>query len=77
MKTQVGRLERLALDIDTRLASLWTEAFEVEEWTLEAVAVFMRAAYGAGYVGALTEDVRGRLCRENGYEVPAPREATA
>lgn len=70
MNTHAQRIEKLELDVDTRLADLWTEMAGVTEWTIEVVASFMRAAYGAGYVQALTEPVRGQLCRENGYCVP-------
>ena len=66
----VHRIDRLELDIDLRLADLWREVADISEWNLEVVAAFMRAAYGAGYVQALTEDIRGRLCREHGYRVP-------
>lgn len=67
------RVERLELDVDTRLVSLWALLDELHdaELTLELVARFMRAAYALGYSDALTEGVRGRLHRENGYRVPA------
>ena len=64
------RIELLELDIDVRLADLWAEASEVNEWSLEVVAAFMRAAYGKGYCDALTEDDPGELCREHGYKIP-------
>lgn len=64
------RIADLEIDIDTRLAALWAETADVDEWNLETAAAYMRAAYGAGYTAALTEDVPGRLCREHGYEVP-------
>ena len=41
-----SRIDLLELDIDLRLADLWREANEIEEWNLEVVAAFMRAAYG-------------------------------
>ena len=53
------RIELLELDIDLRLADLWSEACGVAEWNLEVVAAFMRAAYGKGYCDALTEDAPG------------------
>lgn len=67
-----SRVELLESDIDTRLHELWQEAFLVSDWTLEGVAVFMRAAYGRGYVDALTEDMPGELCRAHGYKIPGP-----
>ena len=54
------RIELLELDIDLRLADLWREAGEIQEWYLEVVAAFMRAAYGKGYCDALTEDAPAR-----------------
>ena len=51
------------------------EAGEIEDWNIEVVAAFMRAAYGKGYCDALTEDSPGSLCEEHGYRVPARRAA--
>ena len=65
-----SRIDLLELDIDLRLADLWREANEIEEWNLEVVAAFMRAAYGKGYCDALTEDSPGSLCHEHGYRIP-------
>ena len=70
-----SRIELLELDIDTRLSDLWKETIEIEEWNLEVVAAFMRAAYGKGYCDALTEDDLGRLCVDHGYRVPDRRAA--
>jgi hypothetical protein len=70
-----SRIELLELDIDTRLCDLWREALEIEDWNLEVVAAFMRAAYGKGYCDALTEDDPGRLCADHGYRVPDRRAA--
>ena len=72
-----SRIDLLELDIDLRLADLWREASEIEEWNLEVVAAFMRAAYGKGYCDALTEDAPGSLCEEHGYRVPVRRPAGA
>ncbi|MDX6516514.1 MAG: hypothetical protein QOH73_2180 [Gaiellaceae bacterium] len=65
-----SRIELLELDIDVRLADLWREAGEIQEWSLDVVAAFMRAAYGKGYCDSLTEDAPGSLCVEHGYRVP-------
>ena len=70
-----SRINLLELDIDLRLADLWVEAAEVEEWSLEVVAALMRAAYGKGYCDALTEDEPGSLCRDHCYVVPGRRRA--
>jgi hypothetical protein len=64
------RIELLELDIDVRLSDLWREALDVEEWNLEVVAAFIRAAYGKGYCDALTEESPGTLCVEHGYRMP-------
>jgi hypothetical protein len=70
------RIDLLELDIDVRLADLWREANEIEEWNLEVVGAFIRAANGKGYFDALTEDDPGSLCVEHGYRVPQRRERT-
>jgi len=75
MERAPSRIELLELDIDTRLSDLWKETIEIEEWNLEVVAAFMRAAYGKGYCDALTEDAPGRLCADHGYRVPDRRAA--
>ena len=77
MSRRPSRIELLELDIDVRLADLWAEAFDVDEWGLEVVSALMRAAYGKGYCDALTEDDPGSLCRDHGYTVPAHRRTPA
>lgn len=67
--------ELLELDIDTRLADewriLWEDFPEIanEVHMREAIAVFMRAAYGRGYVDALKD--KGKLMDLHGYARPA------
>ena len=68
-----SRIDLLELDIDLRLADLWREAVDVEEWSLEIVAAFIRAAYGKGYCDALTEESPGSLCLDHGYRIPDRR----
>jgi hypothetical protein len=70
-----SRIDLLELDIDLRLTDLWREAAEIEDWSIEVVAAFMRAAYGKGYCDALTEDAPGSLCVDHGYRVPGRRAA--
>jgi hypothetical protein len=70
MQTRPSRIDLLELDIDLRLTDLWREAEGIEEWSLEVVAAFMRAAYGKGYCDALTEELPGALCADHGYRVP-------
>ena len=77
MAKQPTKIELLELDIDLRLADLWREAGEVDEWTLEVVAAFLRAAYGKGYCDSLTEESPGVLCAEHGYQIPGRRPAQA
>jgi hypothetical protein len=55
MATKPSRIDLLELDIDLRIADLWREAATIDEWNLEVVAAFMRAAYGKGYCDSLTE----------------------
>lgn len=70
MTLHAGPIELLELDIDTRLAQLWGELAGREEWSLDVVAAFMRAAYGKSYCDALTETSPGSLCADHGYRVP-------
>jgi len=77
MAKRPSRIDLLELDIDLRLTDLWREAAGIEDWSLEVVAAFMRAAYGKGYCDALTEDIPGTLCEEHGYRIPARREHAA
>ena len=57
MPSRPSRIDLLELDIDLRLADLWREAASIEEWSLDVVAAFMRAAYGKAYCHALTEEL--------------------
>jgi hypothetical protein len=68
-----SRIDLLELDIDLRLADLWREAVDVQDWSLEIVAAFIRAAYGKGYCDALTEESPGALCLDHGYRMPDRR----
>ncbi len=70
MSSAPTRIDLLELDIDVRLTDLWREAIDVDEWNLEVVAAFIRAAYGKGYCDALTEEDPGSLCLEHGYRIP-------
>ena len=69
--TEPSRIDLLELDIDTRMAHLWVEM--PTTWTLELVAMYMRAAYGQGYTDAFVEGVDGdpgMLFVSNGYTPP-------
>ena len=78
-------IELLELDIDLRMASLWEDVVEVDEWSDDVALALMRAAYGKGYADALSEDEPGLLCarpwqartREEARFAPAHAEATA
>ena len=70
-----SRIDLLELDIDLRLADLWREAIDVDDWSLEVVAAFIRAAYGKGYCDAFTEESPGSLCVDHGYRMPDRRHA--
>ena len=76
MASRPTRIDLLELDIDLRLADLWREAADVEDWNLDVVAAFMRAAYGKGYCDALTEEAPGSLCEDHGYRIPGRRQQT-
>jgi hypothetical protein len=73
MPKRPTRIDLLELDIDLRLADLWREAADVQDWNLDVVAAFMRAAYGKGYCDALTEESPGSLCEEHGFRRAAGR----
>jgi hypothetical protein len=47
----------------------WVQFWEAAEWTDELLAAFLRLAYGRGYLDALTEPERGKLCRDHGLAV--------
>ena len=65
-------IELLELDIDIRIADLWAEMVEVDEWSVDVVVALMRAAYGNGYCDALTEEEPGALCRDHSDVAPVP-----
>ena len=68
---QPTRIDLLELDIDLRLADLWREAADVNEWNFSRSSPpSTRAAYGKGYCDAFTEDSPGSLCHDHGYEIP-------
>ena len=77
MPKRPTRIDLLELDIDLRLIDLWREAADVQEWNLDVVAAFMRAAYGKGYCDALTEEQPGSLCEDHGYRIPPRRRTPA
>lgn len=72
----IKRIDRLELDIDTRLSELWQELWASDDFAVihaderarEIFAVFMRAAYGRVYMDALKD--KGELCLEHGYALP-------
>lgn len=64
-------IELLELDIDLRMAALWADVLETDEWSDDVVLALMRAAYGQGYADALNEERPGALCRDH-RDVHAP-----
>jgi hypothetical protein len=62
--------ERLELDVDLRLSSLWSEAAGWPAWDEATLWGYLRLAYGAGYLDALTESTPGKLCLDHGLRVP-------
>ena len=73
MAKRPTRIDLLELDIDLRLADLWRESEDIDEWNIDVVAAVMRAAYGKGYCDALTEETPGSLCHDHGYRIPPRR----
>lgn len=75
MKDRRAQVERLELDVDTRLLDVWAtlDGLRDEDITLELAAKLMRAAYARGYADALGEDVWARLYVDNGYALPTRR----
>lgn len=68
---ELNRRERLEVELDLRLRSLWEVVCHSEvELALPVVAAALRAAYGQGYLDACQEPVRGELLREYGYLRP-------
>jgi len=75
-KERAERLERLAVDIDTRLTPLWLMFWasefgdRVDETDQGLIGSMLRAAYGLGYRDAYRECDEGRpgeLAVANGY----------
>jgi hypothetical protein len=65
--------ERLALELDPRLAEVWSCIFQYglqAEETLEQLGWFLRMAYLNGYQDGLIEPDRGELLRALGLQVP-------
>lgn len=67
---ELSREELLNLEIDTRLAETWSMAWDISDWHPEIVGALLRFAYSTGYRDALTEQRRGCLYTDHGYEVP-------
>jgi hypothetical protein len=62
----------LHLDIDLRIGvDGWTQVWGIDDWDDELLAAILRFAYGRGYLEALTEPERGKLCRDHGLAVPS------
>lgn len=64
------RLVGICQDVDLRLAPMWVDVLSVEEWSFEVAWACIRCGYGHGYVQALIEAERGKLCRDHGLPVP-------
>ena len=61
--------EKLETAIDLRLHDLWGETIDFPAFDLDAVGVFMRAAYARGYTDALKDG--GAFMRDElGYKLP-------
>lgn len=63
--------DRLASELDPRLADVWSCVFSIEsDPTLEQLAWFLRMAYLNGYEDGLTEVRRGALFEDLNVAVP-------
>ena len=62
------QMAALEFDIDLRLAQLWSCLTDNDD--IERIGTLLRAAYGYGYVDALSEPNPGELCRTHGYRMP-------
>jgi hypothetical protein len=70
---QKGLSDRLAMELDPRLADVWSCLFGVGiegGQLLEQIGWFLRMAYLHGYDDALTEPRRGALFAGLGLEIP-------
>ena len=73
MTAKPTTFDLLELDLDTRLVSVWLQAWEVEDWGSTILGPFLRLAYGSGYTDALTETRRGTLFTTHSHPVPTRR----
>jgi hypothetical protein len=76
------RLQGLQVDVDTRIAELWTILWDdravlasvmQDDTERDSLGALLRAAYSMGYMDALKEDAlgfRGELAKAHGYEHP-------
>ena len=74
--SQAARAERLAAEIDPRLADVWLAVLTSAPGCVvspEQLAWLLRMAYLAGYSDALSEPQRGLLFRALGAAVPGGR----
>jgi hypothetical protein len=68
-----GWSDRLVLELDPRLADVWSCLFRLGiegSELLEQIGWFLRMAYLQGYEDGLTEPRRGALLDDLGLEVP-------
>jgi hypothetical protein len=66
-------VQQLEMELDVRLLTVWQKIDDEDQLDLGYVSTLLRAAYGQGYVDALTEPVRGQLCIDLGFEIPPRR----
>lgn len=67
-KPKPEKTAALEFDIDLRMAELWSCLTDDDD--VERIGTMMRAAYGKGYVDALSEENPGELCKTHGYKIP-------
>jgi hypothetical protein len=71
----VNRLDRVELDIDSRLLLVWSEVTTNGPVDWELFCSCVRLAYAVGYGDCLREGNEGKLFTDYGYAVPKRRDA--
>jgi hypothetical protein len=63
-------IQRIELEIDSRLCDVLLDALDWESWGDSGLAALLRLAYVSGYQTALQEPRRGQLFSDLGLAVP-------
>lgn len=72
-----SKTDLLHLDLDLRIGvETWVAFWLAGRTGSTRAATILRLVYGKGYTDALTENRRGKLCRDHGISVPRRHDAT-